>query len=229
MAENSERFITAFNRIDKAMDGELQSSKGIGFSKAVRILTRYNAIVRRYKDDLLEFAELRNAIVHNRLDTFQVIAEPHDSVVESIEKIEKEFTQPRLVIPIFERRVHIFQSNKALSELLHVIREKGYSKFPIYDAQEFKGLVTGSGITKWLSMNKETSIRDVLIEEILPYEKETNHQFIDKDTSVYTAVELFKDEISKGNRMDALLITDNGEADGKLLGMITAWDIMSIE
>jgi predicted transcriptional regulator len=229
MAENSERFITAFNRIDKAMDGELQNSKGIGFSKAVRILTRYNAVVRRYKDDLLEFAELRNAIVHNRTDTIQVIAEPHDSVVEQIEKIEREITQPRLVIPHFERSVHSFQYNDTLSKLLHAIQEKGYSKFPVYADGEFRGLVTESGITKWLANHKDHSIKEVLIEEILPFEKDTNHQFIEKNTSVYEAVELFKEQIGKGNRIAALLITENGKPQGKLLGIITTWDIMGIK
>ncbi|MEN2767837.1 CBS domain-containing protein [Ornithinibacillus xuwenensis] len=229
MPTNSERFITAFNRIDKALDSELDNSKGFGFSKSVRILAKYNATVRRYKEDLLEYAELRNAIVHNRMDTLQVIAEPHDSIVEEIEKIEREFTQPKLVTPLFAREVQAFQLKDPLSNLLDAIHEKGYSKFPVYDHDHFKGLVTESGITQWLAKHMEAEIHEVILEEILPYQKDTNHQFIQKATTVYEAVEIFKDEIEKGNRIDALLITENGIDRETLLGIITAWDIMSIE
>ncbi|MFS0671802.1 CBS domain-containing protein [Ornithinibacillus sp. 179-J 7C1 HS] len=229
MERNSDRFITAFNRIDKALDSELESNKGIGFSKAVRILTKYNPVIRRYKDDLLEFAELRNAIVHNRIDIVQVIAEPHDSIVEQIERIEQEITKPKLVIPQFEKQVHSFEINDSLSSLLDAVEEKGYSKFPVYDGENFKGLVTENGITKWLSENKEASTKEILLHEILPYQKENNHEFINKTASIYEAVELFKENIGKGNRLDALLITNNGEKNEKLLGIITAWDIMGVQ
>lgn len=228
MEKNSDRFITAFNRIDKAIDMELENSKGIGFSKAVRILTKYNAIVRRYKDDLLEFAELRNAIVHNRLDTVQVIAEPHDSIVEQIEKIEKEITKPKLVIPQFEKQVHSFQLKDFLSDLLNAIEEQGYSKFPIFHEKEFKGLVTENGITKWLAKNKNASIIDTSIEEIMPYQKVDNYQFIPKEATVYHAIEEFRDRIGHGSRMDALLITESGKPHEELLGIITAFDVMGI-
>ncbi|WP_042149465.1 CBS domain-containing protein [Paucisalibacillus sp. EB02] len=229
MPRNSERFITAFNRIDKAMDAELNNSRGIGFSKAVRILTKYNAVVRRYKDELLEFAELRNAIVHNRIDTGVVIAEPHDSIVEQIEQIEREITSPQLVIPSFEKKVHQFDMNDSLSSLLDAIQEKGYSKFPVYEGGNFIGLITESGITKWLAKNKDSSIRTSRIEELMSYQKENNHQFISRDTSIYQAVEIFKEKIGDGNRIDALLITNNGQKDSELMGIITAWDIMGIK
>ncbi|GGA85259.1 CBS domain-containing protein [Ornithinibacillus halotolerans] len=231
MARNSERFITAFNRIDKAMDAELENSKGFGFAKSVRILTKYNAIVRKYKDDLLEFAELRNAIVHNRMDTELVIAEPHDSIVEKIEQIEVEMTKPKFVTPQFEKKVKTFDMKDTFTQLLDAIQEKGFSKFPVYNGREFKGLMTENGITKWLAKNKNKNkhVEDVLIEEILTYQKENNYQFISADTSVYEAVEVFKEQIGKGNRIDALLISKNGQIDETLIGIITAWDIMGIE
>ncbi|MEN2466103.1 CBS domain-containing protein [Ornithinibacillus sp. FSL M8-0202] len=229
MPRNSDRFITSFNRIDKALDSELDSHKGIGFSKAVRMLTKYNAVIRRYKDDLLEFAELRNAIVHNRVDAVQVIAEPHDSIVEQIERIEAEITKPKLVIPQFKKEVHTFDKEDSLSSLLQAVKEKGYSKFPIYDGANFIGLVTENGITKWLAENNETPITEVAIEQIMPYQKDNNHEFIAKHATIYEAIELFKDNMEKGNRVDALLITENGERSEKLIGIITAWDMMGVQ
>ncbi|WP_405103429.1 hypothetical protein [Oceanobacillus sp. FSL H7-0719] len=90
MYRNSERFLTAFNRIEKRMRSIINSGRNIGFSKMVRMLKNADAVVGQYSDDLLEYAELRNAIVHNKVNITFSIAEPHDSVVEQIEWIEKE-------------------------------------------------------------------------------------------------------------------------------------------
>ncbi|MUK88863.1 CBS domain-containing protein [Ornithinibacillus sp. L9] len=229
MYKNSEKFLAAFNRIEKALRQELQNSKGIGFAKAVKILAKYNSIVSKYSDDLLEYAELRNAIVHDKIDTMHAIAEPHDSVVKHIEKIEKDITQPKVVIPMFSRRVVSFQVKDSLSDVLEAIHEKGFSKFPVYYEDEFKGLFTESAITKWLADNKFSSGSETLIEEILPYQKNSNFKFIGRDTTVYEAIGIFKDQIEKGNRIDALLITENGKNSEELLGIITSWDMMGIQ
>ncbi|MFD2042919.1 CBS domain-containing protein [Ornithinibacillus salinisoli] len=229
MYKNSEEFLAAFNRIEKALRQEMDNSKGIGFAKAVKILTKYNPIVRQYSDDLLQYAELRNAIVHDKTDTMHAIAEPHDSVVEHIAKIEKEITQPKVVIPMFSRKVVSFQSNDSLSHVLEAVHENGFSKFPVYHDREFKGLFTESAITKWLADNKFASGAETVIEEILPYQKDTNYNFISRNTTVYEAVGIFKDQMEKGNRIDALLITENGDPTEQLLGIITTWDMMEMQ
>ncbi|WP_253291319.1 hypothetical protein [Virgibacillus proomii] len=78
MYKNSDRFLTSFNRIEKMLRDLLINKKDASFSKAVKILKNSNALIKEYSDDLLEFAELRNAIVHNKIDMTYAIAEPHD-------------------------------------------------------------------------------------------------------------------------------------------------------
>ncbi|SES66577.1 CBS domain-containing protein [Oceanobacillus limi] len=229
MQKNSEKFLAAFNRIEKALKQEMKNGKGIGFSKSVKILSKYNSIISKYSDDLLQYAELRNAIVHDKIDTMHAIAEPHDSVVEKIEGIEKEITQPKLVVPMFERKVVTFQVEDSLSKVLSAIHNRGFSKFPVYQGKEFKGLFTESAITKWLADNHFASGSETLIKEILPYQKNENFKFISKTATVYEAIGIFREQIGKGNRIDALLITENGKNAEELLGIITSWDMMGIQ
>src|SRR5699024_3897556 len=68
MYKNSEKFLTAFTKIEKQLKSRLNNRRDIGFARSVKILRSSNAIVRRYSEDLLSFAELRNAIVHNKID-----------------------------------------------------------------------------------------------------------------------------------------------------------------
>ncbi|WP_272030994.1 CBS domain-containing protein [Oceanobacillus kimchii] len=229
MYKNSERFITAFNRIDKALKSQL-NKKEMGFSRAVRVLSDSNATIKRYYEDLLEFAELRNAIIHNRINVSYAIAEPHDTIVERIEKIEEDFTSPKQVKNAFIKQVVTFQLNDSMQKLLQVVRDRGLTKLPIYENQDFKGLITHKGIARWIanSMNDGQLITDATAKDILEYEKSDNHLFISEEMSVYEAADVFTEQVEKGNRLAALLITKTGKEDEKLVGIITNWDIMEI-
>ncbi|GAB3803281.1 CBS domain-containing protein [Virgibacillus kimchii] len=228
MYKNSEKFLTAFTKIEKQLKSRLNNRKDIGFARSVKILRSSNAIVRRYSDDLLSFAELRNAIVHNKIDMAYAIAEPHDSIVERIERIEKELTHPILVGSTFSKKVYTFQESDPLADMLMLIREKDLSKFPIYDNDTFKGLLTQKGIAKWLANNDgdQRLARETSIKEVLPFEGEENYKFITGKASIYRAVELFREQIGRGKRLEALLITKTGMPQEQLVGIITAWDIL---
>lgn len=229
--KNSDRFLTSFTRIEKELKDRIRNKRDLGFSRCVKILSKSDAVLKRYRDDLLEFAELRNAIVHNRIDADYTIAEPHLSVVEKIETIELEIMQPKRVYPRFSKKVITFQETDSLANVLQIIDEKEISRFPIYKDGKFKGLITERGITQWLAKNMrknfpdgiETSLRDVPA-----CQKNNTCRFIDKYTTVYEALEIFKNEIEKGSRIYMLLITENGNEGEQLLGIITPRDIIDL-
>jgi len=71
--------------------------------------------VRRFREDLREFADLRNAIVHDRMHD-EVIAEPNSWAVERIGMIANLLTAPPAVIPLFEKRVFTVDEEQSLGE-----------------------------------------------------------------------------------------------------------------
>ncbi|GFZ82702.1 hypothetical protein GCM10010978_24230 [Compostibacillus humi] len=231
MYKNSDIFIASFHRIEKYLKSKVYNKKEIGFARAVKMLRKSNPIIRRYSDDLLEFAELRNAIVHNKTDITYAIAEPHDTVIERMKLIEEELFRPRTVAQLFSRKVYCFQQSENVSRILSFIRNKGFTKFPVYDGQRFKGLITQKGIAKWLAMNLEDNrlfSENTILLDILAYEQEGNYRFVAENTSVYEADDIFKANTEKGHRIGALLITKNGSPSEKLTGIITNYDIMKI-
>ncbi|RPF53304.1 CBS domain-containing protein [Aquisalibacillus elongatus] len=231
--KNSERFLFAFNKIEKVLNEDLnQQGQYISFSKAVYKANKQNRVVKRFKDDLLEFAVLRNAIVHERTEPEYVIAEPHDSTVEKIEKILSELTEPKTVIPTFQQEVKSFDVNDSLADVLTVIKESNFSQFPVYDKEEFKGLLTANGITNWLAKTVEEDLlsrEETMLSELIEYEEGTdNYHFVSRDVTIYEAEDIFKEQVNKEDRIDAILITHNGKTSEKLLGIISAWDIIDI-
>lgn len=92
---NSDLFLISFNRIEKWMRDEMGNARNMGFTELVRRLAqRKQLMIRKYEDDLLQLAQLRNAIVHDRIAVDFVIAEPNDWTVKRIQLIEQELIQP---------------------------------------------------------------------------------------------------------------------------------------
>lgn len=230
MSEGSDRFLTAFNRIEKWLREQIEKPNGIGFSELVRRLSKKSALqVRVFEDDLLEMAQLRNAIIHDKIAPDFIIAEPNEWAIKRIELIEKELTTPEKVLPRFQKKVTGFEKNTSLSDILRIVAVKGYSQFPIYDRGNFCGLITANGLGFWLAQESQKStfeIKQKSAADILRLDRKSdNYRFIHAETPVFEVVELFK----KSGRLEAVLITKDGNPNGSLEGIIRPRDIFTIE
>ena len=112
-------------------------------------------MIRKYEDDLLQLAQLRNAIVHDRIAVDFVIAEPNDWTVKRIQLIEQELIRPETVLPRFAKRVTGFEQDLPLLELLKIVAEKRYSQFPLYNKGKFVALITLRNIGFWLAKESQ--------------------------------------------------------------------------
>ena len=64
---NSNRFLTAFHRIEQSMKDIIGTNDHLSFYKLVELSKRKNAVVRRFEEDLKEYTTLLlNAIVHHQ-------------------------------------------------------------------------------------------------------------------------------------------------------------------
>lgn len=231
--QNSERFLLAFNKIEKLMKSLIERKDHISFFKAIDLSKKEHATIRKYEDELREFADLRNAIVHHRTETEYVIAEPHKEIVELIEHIETLLSQPVTVGTRFVGQVHVFDAEDSLKKVLREVRDKSFKHIPVYKNGAFIGLLTANGIMRWLAatVEEETISREITtMDDILKYEKAGNtYRFIASNTSVYEAEEIFKDSVLSGQKIEALLITRYGKPDERLTGIITPMDLIQIE
>lgn len=232
-ARNSDRFIVAFNRIERAMEKLAGVNSYLPFSRLIDKSKKMSPIIRKFEQDLREYGDLRNAIVHHRTDFNYAIAEPHDDVVELMEYIERELSKPQTVGDLFIRKVYTLRASDKLAAGLKMIRERRFNQIPIYEDGEFIGLVTSTGITYWLAdhATEENISREMTtLLDIYYHEKQKKtYRFIPISLSVYGASEYFKKAVAGGSRLEALLITENGNSNEKLLGIITPLDLMKID
>lgn len=230
---NSDRFIVSYNRIDQLMKDLIGTNEHMAFFRLIDFAKKKNAIIKRYEADLREYGDLRNAIVHHRTSLEFAIAEPHDEVVAKMEEIEGALTKPITVAQMFQTNVTIFQETDSLSYALKVIKDKKYNQFPVYKGKTFKGLITPVGITMWMASQVDSdsfSRKRTMLSEILAHESNRdNHRFIKAEASVFKAVEIFKYSVIRGKRLEALLITEDGKASDKLIGIVTPMSLLKIE
>ncbi|QIL46493.1 CBS domain-containing protein [Vagococcus coleopterorum] len=221
MGKQANQFLASFNRIEKWLQDEYKRKPFPGFAELVRRLSKRKDLqVRKYHDDLLEIAQLRNAIVHDRIAPDFVIAEPNDWIVKKIEKIEQELIAPELVSPRFKKEVVTFEKGTSLDVILKSLTEKEYSQFPIYDGKQFLGLITANGIGIWLAahnQNEQISIKGKTVESVLKSDaKRNNYLFVAQNAYVFQVMEKFLADPT----IEAILITTDGQANSKLIGLV---------
>lgn len=231
--ENSDRFLTAFNRIDHRLRDIVGIKDFTPFYRLIDQAKKKDVLVKKYEDDLRSYADLRNAIVHHRTSLNYVIAEPHTDVVERIEYIDATLAKPTLVGQMFRKRVLVFQESDSLKHVLKVIRQRKYTQFPVYFNKQFQGLITTVGITNWLASKVGgdylpkgiPTLHDILMHE----KNKVNYKFVSRYITIYEAEEIFKQGVERGRRFEALLITEHGKPHQKLIGIITPLDIVKID
>lgn len=230
MGEKAELFLTTFNRIEKWLQDQLNNPSSMGFSEMTRRLAKKtDTLVNEYEEDLLQLAQLRNAIVHDRISPDFVIAEPNDWAVNKILAIEAHLTSPERVTSRFAKPVTGFEENTALTKILAITASKSYSQFPIYRQGNFIGLITVQGLGFWLAnQNQKGSIdlKGKVAKDILANEKRReNYAFVSADTYNFQALRIFLDN----PRIEAILITEDGNSSGNLLGIIRPNDVYFLE
>ncbi|MGI5875273.1 MAG: CBS domain-containing protein [Dethiobacteria bacterium] len=225
------RFLAAYNRIDACLREIAGSCHSRGFSSLVKKTAGLNRIVAKHRKDLLMVARLRNVLVHEQKKPNYIIAEPHQDIVNLVEEIANALEKPPLVIPTFRQKVVTFTDTELISKPLIFIKENNYSQFPIYDGEShLMGLLTERCIARWLASQVKVGEEMMLIEEtcigrVLEYKENSNNlSFLPENATVYEAEDLFL----KNRSLEAILITEDKDPNAPLLGIITLWDIFSI-
>lgn len=231
--EQSGRFETAFNRIHKALREMVKETDSDAFVELLYSGYKNHSLIRRYKSELHQFAKLRNAIVHERVNADFYIAEPHIEVVEQIEEICREFEKPQTALSIATSPVFYYYEDAYLKDVLKVINKFDFTRFPVYDKDDkYVALLTSTEIIQWMAKHFSSEVihfEDVRIKDLLTKGKNYFVTFVKEETSLYEIEELFERYHTRGKKLQAVIITETGDRHGTPIGVITPWDLLDSE
>ena len=229
MSDRGQEFIRLYNELDHWLK-KLTSSRGsVPFWKRIRLAAKQEPALNRYLDDLLEFHELRNAIIHHRSYPQELLATPTAGTVARMEEILGKLLSPQHVIPVFQRDMHVFGPATQLVEVLKYMRHHGYSQVVSRVDGRLK-LTTSSGITRWLAAQAEAGechLAGVTLADILPHDRDGSFMLIRAGATVEEALSIFQQSLHvRRPRLFALVITKNADPGEEPLGIITPRDLL---
>ncbi len=232
---NYDEFITIYNEIDDYMRNELDVDQGVPHTDLIKRISEKNKVFARYSNDLLSFARLRNAIVHNPYKRHaDPIADPHNNVVKKYQHILSKVLNPAKAIDtIAVRSENIFTADlddRAL-KVMAAMNENTYTHVPVIENGRLIGVFSENTVfsyivkTKDVILEKEVKLRE--FSEFIPISKHESESFafVSREALVADVEQMFADQLQQGKRLAVVFITHNGAPGEKLLGMITAWDI----
>lgn len=229
---SSEKFLVAFNKIENHL-ASLKGGRGHrGMRELVRTLRGKSKLIRLFEEDLREFAELRNAIVHRT--TGESIAEPTAVSVTRIEHIARALINPPLAMEIASHPVFVCDVRAVAHKIIQRMASDEFEHVPVYDGQKFVGVFSDISIMKWVAARTQIDFAHLTMGDMKPYLDKPDtgvngYQFAPKHMDIFEMQERFLSFIDEKKQLGALFITENGKRTEKILGVVTPRSLPKIK
>ena len=229
---NAVRFIDAYNQIDYSLRTIYDFKRSMSFSDVVRRSVVLNSVVRKYEEDLIDFGRLRNAIIHQGNNKF-TIAEPHDDIVEKIEKLALLISEPPKAIDrVGKKEVITINYDMSIKSAMELIGRSGFSNLPTYKGETLIGILNARKLLAVLGnktaegVNLQDYISNTTVNEVINDMGEDYYFMLaDPDITIDQAMNAFENN----RKLLIILITKNGKDTGKPLGIISSADIIDMK
>lgn len=229
--QNSEKFLGIFAAVERGLRQAAGADRSTSFYQLVDRASAHNRAAYRFRDDLKEFADLRNAIVHERADG-HVIAEPNDRAVAEFERLRSLLLNPPMVLSKFQVSVCTRGSSESVGAAVTDMCAGKFSQIPVLAEGSVTAVLTAETVTRWLASeapNDIVSLWDTRISDVLPYTEDIDHySFLPRRATLIDALSLFEEFAARGKKLDALMITHDGRPDQSLLGLLTISDLPGV-
>lgn len=224
---NSILFIELFTEIEQRLKTICRDQYHSTFSELLRKASKLNEVARQYSADLKEFAQLRNAIIHTRRRNY-IIAEPHSDVIDDIKHIHRLLHHPPKVSEIMVTNPYSAEPNQPLMDVLRTFADKGIMRCPVIERDTIIGLITAKTLSMWLAktLAKEPVAPDTTkVRALLPYANNNDYTIVSRRSDIISLSGHIKNSLNEGSYIQAVLVTEKGTADSKLVGIISPSDL----
>lgn len=229
---NAERFITAYNNIDYGLRTIYNFKRSMSFSDVVRRSVVLNSVVRKYEEDLIDFGRLRNAIIHQGNSKY-IIAEPHDDIVEKIEKLAYLINEPPTALDrVGNTEVITINHDMKVGRAIELIYRTGYSNLPTYNGDKLIGVINGRKLINVLGerigsgANLQEFVENITVGEVINEMGDDYYYMLaDEKLTIDTAMNYFENN----RKLLIILITKGGKDNGKPLKIISSSDIIDMK
>ncbi len=236
--KNSQRFIKIYNHLDDYMRDLLDESVKVSHTYLIDTLAKKNSLFRHYKNDLKEFAELRNAIVHNTHFSGkrfgEAIAEPINEAIKLYEELLHHVMQPKTAKDLYRRidaeTVLTANLNSPLIQIIKLMHNRKNTCVPILEAGKLVGVFSENVLLSLIARNDVLDFNNLKVREIVDYIDINSHHgeyfvFCKINDDIFKIKAFFQNQNSK-KRLEMIFVTGNGNPKEHILGVISPWDLV---
>lgn len=229
---NAELFLDKYRLLEEELVKKYNYDEKYG-SPVVRFINDKEG--KPYKDKLDLCREVRNLLSHHSEIDGDPVVEPSDSIIAFLEDVIEYINRPPLALPFATQFANILKTspNQKIQLVMKKMQKLGFSHVPVLENGEFIGVFSiGTFFGYALKKGMSSISDDMLVEdfrELLPPERHENEKFVfmHSDATLFAVRNEFEKKTQRSKRLAAVFITDNGSISGRILGMLTPWDVIN--
>lgn len=224
-------FLDLYNELERLLRSKYQYDDRRYSSLIIRF--EHEPEGERFREKLELCRETRNLLSHNPLIEGEELVTPSPRLTEVlrevIETIKDPPTAKKICTPV--SALLLCTGREKAADVIRTMLEKGYSHVPILENGVLEGVFSAEALLSILGEGSHTLGADSLIgdfsEFLSPDSRRTvTYGFAAPDTPYYDLKNEFELGGPKKARVAAIFVTSNGAKNGKVIGMITPWDVI---
>lgn len=231
---NAEVYIEKY----KTLESVVRSTYGLKDQDSIsHYLSSKNTKFRMYANEIQYCQKVRNLLSHQNKISDEYPIEPSNSMITFIDTLIKQIQNKPRCCDIMIPRKDVYFQNLAgnVNETMHLMQEKMFTHIPIVENDKVIGVFDENSVFMYLANQENSLIHHTLtFRDIKQYiqlaDREMEEFLFFPETKLVEELEYeFESAFQRGKRIGIVFITQNGNFDESLQGIITPWDILAVK
>ncbi len=227
MTTNNENYLRLFKRFESLLGVD----ENVTITEAYDEASKKDSRLKQYRNKLNILRNMRNieAHNHNSYEYVKIDKKSFDTINDIIRILEK----PLVSYDVASKIVTTRKLEDNVLEAVETMRKNKFSYLPISDDGKFFGVFSAEVLFNYFYDTGETMLDNTIIfkdlKNYLPIAKHVNENFSFKSRKylVSKIEEEFMKSYKNNKSLSAVFVTENGLKEEKIIGIITAWDVLN--
>ena len=229
---NTQRFLEAFRRLESALrEASLTADGPREFSGMLSAAARHDSFVQRRFSELDLCRQIRNLLSHFPAQEGRSPIVPDESLVQVMEETIDHLEHPVRARDAAVARDKVYTVNRQspLKQTMMKMRERGFSHVPVMDGRQVIAVFSIGTVFTAVCRGQVSDaqiIGDLLADIGLDDHENEQYAFVAADEPLTHVKALFQRRDSRRRKVALAFVTENGDRDEALLGILTPWDVL---
>ncbi len=229
---NADVFLELYKNLEELLEVKYSDGRKYPGSAVMRFYNDDEG--KKWREELNICREMRNMLSHHAQIGGKPVFEPSDEIVELLRRILNDVKNPPVAMSIATPAKNLVtcDHDDIAENVIRMMKERGYSHVPVLDGGRLAGVFSVGTVFSMVDkygadgVRKGARIRD--FEEFLPIDRHTTECFgFVSDSAPFSGLkQRFTAKGPHERRLAALFVTNSGNKNEKLLGIITPWDMI---